>query len=220
MHVRLRALLFCIVVWAAAPPACANPGLLFPGREIALSEEEVKDSFFAYVIGVIRSGIEVRLSNADLREILTEFKTSLDLPFDLISSVVQHRVPEASYPDLQIAFNSSVKIPIPFAFLGYHPGSIFASEEVLFTETRPLRSYYLTPQIPDMADAVYVMRLSRGAVLVDVDSWLEWLLPSLIQDTIVDIICIFHNETNVVLPARGHGPQHRRSHHPALRFHA
>ena len=178
-----------------AQPACANPGLQRPGREIALPPEEVKDSFFAYVIGVIGSRMEVELSGADLREILTEFTTGLDLPFDLVAGVSRSRRPEAAYPDLGIAFSSSVKIPIPFAFLGYHPGSIIASEEILFTETRPVRFDSPDPQAPVTADILYVMRLARGSVLVDVDDWLEWLLPSLIQDTIVEIICVFHDET-------------------------
>jgi hypothetical protein len=133
----------------------------------------------------------VELTNSDLREILTEFKSSLELPFDLIETVNQRREPGAAFPDLGISFNAPVKIPIPFGFLGYHPGSINASQEVFFSETRPVFSGSSDDAV---ADTLYVMRLSRGEVLVDVDDWLEWLLPSLIQDTIVETICIFHRD--------------------------
>jgi hypothetical protein len=175
----------------AAYPLHGQARLLRPGKEISLSPEEVKDSFFAYVIGVIGSGVEVELYNSDLREILTEFKTSMDLPFDLISSVSQRRKPSAAFPGLEIWFNASVKIPIPFAVLGYHPGSIIASQALGFTETRPVSD----PDDVALADIVYVMRLSRGDILVDVDDWLEWLIPSLVQDLIVELVCIFHSKT-------------------------
>jgi hypothetical protein len=185
---KLRLPCLCIALIAAANTLYAQA----PGKEIALPPEEVKDTFFAYVIGVIRAGVEVRLFNSDLRGILTEFKSSLDLPFDLISSVSQFREPGVLLPNLEILFNGPVKIPIPFSFLGYHPGSIHASQAIDFTETRPVSSSPLDIASPD---AVYSMRLSRGEVLVDVDGWLEWLLPSLIQDTIVDLICIYHDDS-------------------------
>jgi hypothetical protein len=143
----------------------------------------------------------VELNNADLREIITDFKSSLDLPFDLIAWVSQRREPEAPLPDLTISFNSEVKIPIPFAFLGYHPGVIIASQVIQFSETRPVSAD--TAQAD--ADAVYVMRLAQGEIVIDIDDWLEWLLPSLVQDMSVDIVCIFHykNEWYCLLSGTG-----------------
>ena len=176
----------------AANPLYPQVATERPGKEYALPPEQVKDTFFAYVIGIIGAGIEVELTNSDLREILIEFKSSLELPFDLIEAVNQRREPGAAFPDLGISFNAPVKIPIPFGFLGYHPGSINASQAVSFSATRPV---FLGSSDDAVADTLYVMRLSRGEVLVDVDDWLEWLLPSLIQDTIVETICIFHRDS-------------------------
>ena len=184
----------CILIITAlgALPLAGQSALKRPGKEYALPPDQVKDSFFAYVIGVIRSGVEMDLTGADLRDILTEFKTSLDLPFNLIAGVSRHGQTNADDADLEIRFNSDVKIPIPFAFLGYHPGSIVASRDLLFSETQPAPS-----GVPDsvQADEVYVMRLTSGNILVDVDGWIEWLFPSLAQDLIVQVVCIFHSKS-------------------------
>ncbi len=186
---RRRAALFSIAVILLAGSALRSQTILnAPGREIALSPDEVKDSFFAYVIGVIGSGAEVELSNSDLRGILTEFTSTLALPFDLISSVSRRREPGAALPYFEISFSGPASIPIPFSFLGYHPGSINTSQDIVFTETRPVSGL---PGDTSDVDIVYVMRLSRGAVYVNVDDWLEWLIPSLVQDMEVESICIF-----------------------------
>lgn len=171
-----------------ASPIIANPSLRAPGRDIALSPTEVKDSFFAYVIGVIRSGVEVDISNAGMREILTEFKTSLDLPFDLVSSVRQHQEQAGGERTLSILFHESVKIPIPFSFLGYHPGSILASAQIRFADSP---SAGAKPSVPPPTDPVFALRLTEGRVTVDVDDWLEWLLPGIVEDLSVNMIAIF-----------------------------
>jgi hypothetical protein len=166
----------------------ADAPLTRPGREIALSPDEVKDTFFAYVIGVIISGVEVDLTNSDLRDILTEFKTSLDLPFDLITAVRQTYDPESGQRSLSIDFNSSVDIPIPFSFLGYHPGVILASQSLHLSEMNPASSDPTQP-----SSAVFVLRLIEGGITVDVDDWIEFLLP-IVDDLFVRMLVIFKYE--------------------------
>jgi len=92
-----------------------------------MSPEEVRDSFFAFVIGILRSGIEVSFDGAAMRDVLTEFKTSLELPFDLIDNVTQRGVKGSNERIISITFFRPASIPIPFSLLGYHPGSIRAT---------------------------------------------------------------------------------------------
>jgi hypothetical protein len=188
--VRSRALRLSIVVSIvfvsirAVQPQTGGP----PGREISLPPDQVKDSFFAYAIGILVSGLEVEMSNQDLRDILTEFKTYVNLPFDLIQTVRQGRDPITGEMEFSIFFNASVKIPIPFAFLGYHPGSILATQELRFIESRPDLS--ISPD-PSPASPIYVLRLTTGLAMVDVDDWLIFLLPRIVDDLYVDLFAIF-----------------------------
>ncbi len=185
---KIRAGLVCALLIALPVRLHADSPAGRPGREIALPADQVKDSFFAYAIGVIVAGVEVNLDNADLRDILTEFKSSLKLPFDLIDRVRQYPVDDPQGLEFSILFTSSVKIPIPFSFLGYHPGSILASPEIRFTEAKS-ESFRAPGASP--ADSVYVLRLNTGLVVVDVDDWLEALLPTIIDDLFVDLFAIF-----------------------------
>jgi hypothetical protein len=175
--------------FSAARPTGADTLPVRPGREIALPQDQVKDSFFAYVIGVIMSGVDVDLTNQDLREILTEFKTSLDLPFDLVDAVKQSHDTGSGKRTLSIDFNSPVKIPIPFAFLGYHPGAILSSQAVRLTEMNPAPS---AARGESPATSVYVLRMEEGEIVVDVDDWIIFLLPTILDDLFVKMFAIFH----------------------------
>jgi hypothetical protein len=170
---------------SAQPPGAATSR---PGREISLAPSEVKDTFFAYVLGIIRAGVEVDIDNAGMREILTEFKSALNLPFDLVARVTQHTSPETGKRLIGLDFTSDVVIPIPFSLLFYHPGSITADRSLMFEVNR---STYADPGTPGAPAPVFDLVLAGGKVLVDVDNWLEWLLAAYLEDTWIRHIVFF-----------------------------
>jgi hypothetical protein len=182
--VRARLLLCSALLLSLAPRAAAqsappaSPPPQRPGREVSFSPVEVKDTFFAYVLGIIRAGVEVDIDNAAMREILTEFKSSLSLPFDLISRVSQHTEENGGARRIGIDFSRIVTIPIPFSLLFYHPGSIVASQSVFFAET-------VAP------GPAYELALAEGSILVDVDDWLEVLFATYIEDTWIRHLVFF-----------------------------
>ena len=157
-------------------------------REISLLPAEVKDSFFAYVIGIIRAGIEVELDTAGMREVLTEFKTALDLPFDLITRVWQGPGSEPDQLALGLEFNGGAAIPIPFSLLGYHPGSIRASPSIGFRE---LRFTYPDARGTGAEAPVYRLQLDQGSLIVDIDWWIDELLGDYLDDLPVSNIVFF-----------------------------
>lgn len=143
---------------------------------------EVKDAFFAYVLGIIRAGIDVDVDGADMRSVLAEFSSSLDLPFDLITRVSQTRVPGSPERAVTLAFRSAVSIPIPFSFLGYHPGSIRASQKLRFA-VAPVG--YADPRAPGHRLVAYDLAVSSGSLLIDVDEWIDILFGDAIDDLLV-----------------------------------
>lgn len=174
-----------------------------PGREISLLPEEVKDTFFAYVIGLVRSGVELDMDNAALMDVLTEFKTHFDLPFDKIERVVQSRGTFGSDGSLSIIFTEDdVRIPIPFSFLGYHPGAILASRTVRFSETRTI-----LPNAADLhfVDPLYLLPLSKGYVTIKVDDWLKFLFPMIVDDLYVSLFAIFRSHGDWICMLSGTG---------------
>jgi len=173
-----------------------------PGREVSLPPSEVRDTFFAYVLGIVLRGVEVDIDNAEMRAILTEFKSKLNVPFDLVTRVIQHSDEDSGERTISLFFNGAVDIPIPFSLLGYHPGILRSTEEVDF---RVNRSLYTDPKNPTIATLVYDLSLSGGNVLVDVDDWICYLLGNLFDKIEVRHIVFFNYEGKWIGLLEGRG---------------
>ena len=180
--------------------AVAQASVGRPSRDISLPPTAVKDTFFAYVLGIIQTGVEVDIDNAGMRDILTEFKSTLKLPFDLVTRVTQHTTDQSTAIGLD--FDADVSIPIPFALLGYHPGSIKSSADLIFGVTKTV---YREPGASAPTSPVFSLTLQQGSVLVDVDDWLEALFPSMLEDTWVHhlIFFLWHGQWVGLLEGRG-----------------
>jgi hypothetical protein len=141
-----------------------------PGREVSLPASEVKDTFFAYILGIIRIGAEMDLDNEEMRAILVEFKSTLEVPFDLISRVSQHEGPESADRLIALEFQHDVVIPIPFSILFYHPGRI-TSTRLLSFDVR--RSPWTDPGSPAESGEAFDLVMAQGSILVEIDGWLK-----------------------------------------------
>ncbi len=166
-----------------APP---GPPADLPGRELILPPSEVRDTFFAWLVGVVDAGRDAAIDNAELRGILTEFRSSIALPFDRIVEV-RHRGPSADGRGaLSIEFDGEIDIPVPFSVLWYHPGSLLSTRTLRFDERR----FPALPAGPDPASPVYAFRLVEGAMTIDVDAWLDVLLGSVVDDLSIRLVAI------------------------------
>jgi hypothetical protein len=190
--VRLRAIVLGCALGAISAPGFAQasdvPPSERPGREVSLPKSEVRDTFFAYVLGIITAGLEVNVDNAQMRDILTEFKSTLDVPFDLIDRVTQHTDAESGARTIGVEFSRDVVIPIPFALLWYHPGAIKADRFLVWQVNRS--------RLFDTANGgstvpVFDLVLWRGSVQVAIDDWLEALLSAYLEDTWIHHIVFF-----------------------------
>jgi len=159
-----------------------------PGKEVSFPASEIKDTFFAYVLGVISSGQPVDMDNAAMRGVLVEFKSALDLPFDLISRVIQGPDPDTGDQSIALEFQRDVVIPVPFALLWYHPGSILASRQIAFDVRRV---EWTDPVAGGAPGTAFDCVLARGTVLVDIDDWLEALFSGHLEDSWVRHIVFF-----------------------------
>jgi hypothetical protein len=159
-----------------------------PGREVSLPLSEVKDTFFAYFLGIISSAVPVDMDNAQMREVLVEFKFTLDVPFDLIDRVTQGPDAETGNQVIGLEFAREVVIPVPFSILFYHPGTITVSRRISFDVRR---SAWTDPVAGGPAADAFDLVLSRGTVLVDIDDWLEAMLRDHLEDAWIRHIVFF-----------------------------
>jgi hypothetical protein len=176
-------------VHAQAPTPVQVPAAsTYPGRDVSLPASEVKDTFFAYILGIIQSGIQIDIDNEQMRSILVEFTSALHLPFDLISRVSQHEDPGTSVRVISLEFQRDVVIPIPFSLLWYHPGTIAAAQTVAFEVQRWM---WAEPGTLDEPADVLDLVLVQGSILVDIDDWLEALFSATLQDSWIHHIVFF-----------------------------
>jgi hypothetical protein len=169
----------------AQPTADAPPP---PGREYILPPSEVRDTFFAWLVGVVDAGRDVSIDNAGLRSVLTEFRPTIALPFDRISEV-RHAAPRRdARGSLDIEFDGDIDVPVPFSLLWYHPGSLRSTREVRFEERR----FASLPTTNGPAEPVYSFRLVEGSMTIDVDAWLDALLGRIVDDLTIRLVAIAH----------------------------
>jgi hypothetical protein len=179
-------LLLALIASAAGSQAAAGSPPP-PGRELILPASVVKDTFFAWLVGLVDAGRDASIDNAGLRDVLTEFRSTIALPFDRIA-VVRHAAPRPeARGSLGVDFDGELDIPVPFSLLSYHPGSLRATRAVRFDERRfaslPLAG-------GGAAEPVYSFRIAEGSMAIDVDAWLDVLLGRIVDDLSIRIIAL------------------------------
>jgi hypothetical protein len=205
-RVRARAMVLGCVLGAIYAPVFAQeepapPPSEPPGREVSLPQSEVKDTFFAYVLGIITAGLDMDVNNAQMRDILTEFKSTLAVPFDLIDRVRQHTDAETGACVIEVEFTRDVVIPVPFALLFYHPGTIQADQDLVWQVHRAV--FY--PGTGEGPVEVFDLVLWRGSVQVNIDDWLEALFSASLEDTWIHHIVFFRWKGNWIGLLEGAG---------------
>lgn len=182
--IRPRAVAASIVLLAAL--AARAGAQAAPGRELILPPSEVKDTFFAWLVGVVDAGRDAAMDNAGLREVLTEFRSTIALPFDRISEV-RHAAPAPDHHgSLEVRFDGDIDVPVPFALLWYHPGSLRSTPVVRFEERR----FAFLPTASEAAAPVYSFRLVEGAMTIDIDAWVDALLGRIADDLAIRLVAI------------------------------
>jgi hypothetical protein len=86
----------------------------------------------------------------------------------------------------ELELKQALRMPLPWAFLGYHPGTVAAARTFVFSEWH-LGDQTLQVVVDDrpatlaLAD-VCVLRLDVGWFMLDVDAWVDALLGGLLDD--------------------------------------
>lgn len=178
-----------------------------PAADIMLPEDEVKDRFFAYLIGLAEGDAYGRLLNEDLDEALHEFAGKTRVPFQLINDIQRIRGEPGKPNVVSISFMEVLKTPVPYSILGYHPGSVVADTSVSFYEYYlPRKSVWLSRDSRVTLTQIHVFAAYEGWVVVDIDAWVDKLLGGRLDDTWLTVLGLFKYEGDWHGIAAGYGP--------------
>jgi hypothetical protein len=86
----------------------------------------------------------------------------------------------------ELELSHALRLPLPYAFLGYHPGTLSASRTVVLSEWRLVDQTLHVVVDGRLATFgvtnIRVLRLDTGWFTLDVDAWLDALLGGLLDD--------------------------------------
>jgi len=187
-RVKLLTLLLALLSICSANARADSP----PRRETALPEEEVKDFFFGYFIGLLAADANAVLTADDLRSLAPEYDADPNFPFHRIAKVQRKPTMGSDHAEIRIDFTEEMEFDLPFDILGYRPGSISLSQTLRLRETRfpPLQVNRETRNQARL-DLLWVLELRQGNVFFDFDGWLDTLAAGLIDDMCVRRLYVF-----------------------------
>lgn len=168
--------------------------------------EEVTDGLFAYLLGLLDRQRYGALTGAHLARVLDVTGRRSCVPHRQVREI--RRAPaEGSAGWARAVFDEDLDFPVPYSILGYHPGSLRASQETLFEER-----YFERLRIPNpdpQGDAtielteVTLWSLVAGEIVIDIDGWVDFLLGGRLDDTYVVGLAVFRYEGERLAIATG-----------------
>ena len=183
------------------------PDATLPGPEVILPEEEVKDRFFAYLIGLAEAGAYGKLTTEDIGEAVGDFSGNTRVPFELVTGIERRRGEPGKPGVVEISFLEPLKTPVPYSILGYHPGSVWTDTTVTFYEWYiPERSIWVSEGSRITLTHIHVFATAAGWAVVDIDAWVDKLLGGRLDDTWLVVMGLFRYEDAWYGIAAGYGP--------------
>jgi hypothetical protein len=180
-----------------------------PGTEAMLPESQVKDRFFAYVVGLVARDIVADIPKTHLSLVLSEYAADKDIPFQKISRIDRSRV-AARKREFRASFEEPLDFPIPFRILGLRVGSVKTTESVMLTEELVGRASYRNASGEDVTfDSVHRFRMAEGTITVDFRGWIDVILGRFVDDVDVVLGLVFRHDGTWYALLAGESPEGR-----------
>ncbi len=176
-----------------------------PPRSLSLPVDQVRESFLAYIVGLIDADVRFSLDPEGLLSALPEFRARRGDPFQLLRQV-EREEGLGGQVLLSFGFPADMQLPIPVGIFGYHPISVSVSRTVSLDEKRyALRSIGRTVEATDVVSRDYEYRLADGYARFHFDDWLTFLTGGYLVDFSVAGVALFtdHGEWRALIAGRG-----------------
>jgi hypothetical protein len=153
-----------------------------------LSAQDVRDPVFAFLIGLVDTDVYGTIDAGVLEDVVERSRGKSRLPYRTLQSLTREPEP---HRHVTVGFEKRLKIPIPYEILSYNPGSLRASREVVLREY-PLGAFEFEVEgVTERISDVHLFGVLQGAVLVDVDGWLDRIVGGKLDDTRVTGLALF-----------------------------
>jgi hypothetical protein len=173
----------------------------------------VKDPVFAFLIGLIQENLYGSVDEPALRSAIAGTKRQSVLPYEHLDRLRRDPEPGRTTNMVEARFRAPLRVPIPYEILTYNPGKLRSTREVLLREW-DLGSMTLRHELEGKSTEVRLTELRLfgvigGALLVDIDGWVDAVAGGAIDDTRVTGLALFRYEGELWGLAMGYNDQWR-----------
>ena len=209
-----------LVCWLAQPqPSSSSEAPVRPASPAAPGElpdplpldPQVKDPVFSVLVGLIHSNLYGSLSGERLERAVSGQRGQSRLPYRRLRELRRVADPGGQSAQVSLVLDGDLKLPIPYTILWYHPGSFATSETCVFREwiLGPMSVSVPAarkgqPAAPVDLQDVHLFALDQGRIAVDIDAWLDRLMGSALDDTVVTGILLFRRNGRWLAVAVGY----------------
>ena len=165
-----------------------------PISDSPLLAPDVKDPVFSFMVGLLDHDLCGAVCAPHFEQVIAAVGRPSRIPHDVIRSVRRGRG-RRGHNWVEARFTEALKLPVPYSILGYHPGSLVSSPNVLFAEWHLARTHVGNPLGPsppyfELKDLT-LWGLIEGEILLDIDGWLDFMLGGKLDDTRIIGLAIF-----------------------------
>lgn len=165
---------------------------------------EIRDPLYEFVINLATGDSLGIWDQADLRAFVERSGRRSALPWEDVVRIVRREARPAEAEACrgarvtrmwELTMRRSVRMPMPYSVLGYHPGTLFiadgfvASEWQLGTRTLFIAKDGLAAR--HLVESVFVFRVDKGFFALDVDAWVDKVLGRRLDDFYVNGFALF-----------------------------
>ena len=190
---RLAAFALAAAALAAAAAFAAGDA----GRALPLYDG-VRDPVFAALIGYVYADSQGAVTGDDLARTVSASGRKTRLPFKRVDRIERKRAERPEVHEITCDFVRDVKERIPYSILGYHPGSVRATQRTVWREwalgTMMVSHVEEKRPVTIRLEDVRLWALTGGEFEIDVDGLIDRLLGGRIDDTRVTGLVVFRDE--------------------------
>lgn len=157
---------------------------------------EVRDPLFEIIFGFAEGDSTGMWTGDELRQRIEATGRESKMPIQFLESIERQKLHPSnapsregykSYRQWRIVITGKLRMPLPYSILGYHPGTMHVSKELVLSEWHLGSPNLYIPNdegtFKIKCEDLTVFRIDEGFVALDVDSWLDRLLGKLLDDT-------------------------------------
>ena len=185
-----------VLTWILLAAILFRPGSTEPvAPESVLPAPGVTDPVFAYLVGLIDADLHGTVDEEILQGAVERAGTESNLPYRELETLSRTPIDGFQKSTVEAIFDAPLRLPIPYSILGYHPGSVRGSREVLFREYDLGSFSFHVGKSPDeklvRLTNVRLFGLLEGEMRIDIHGWIDRLLGGRLDDTRITGLVLF-----------------------------